>query len=66
MVWLIVYFFFVETQGPTLEELSLIFEDGGVGKMKALGNIEGKRDAFDEDEHRHGELKKDDLAVHVE
>jgi MFS family permease len=29
VAWLVVYFFFPETRGPTLEELALLFEGGG-------------------------------------
>lgn len=57
MVWPIVYFFFVETQGPTFEELLLIFEDSA-GQKKVLGNIDGKQEFLGEQEYRLGESKK--------
>jgi MFS family permease len=36
----IVYFFFIETQGPTLEELALSFDDIPEGTPKALKNFD--------------------------
>ncbi|EMC96871.1 hypothetical protein BAUCODRAFT_34267 [Baudoinia panamericana UAMH 10762] len=38
IIFFIVYFCFVETQGPTLEELALIFDDAAAGDRKASVN----------------------------
>jgi len=64
IIVLIVYFFFVETSGPTLEELALIF-DGPQGDRKlSLGEFEDeKRDTDIEGEK---EKEKTVVATHTE
>lgn len=45
VVFLIVYFFFVETAGPTLEELTYLFEGDKQEKVAKMQDIKG------DDEH---------------
>ncbi|EOO03938.1 putative mfs hexose protein [Phaeoacremonium minimum UCRPA7] len=49
IVFLIVYFFFVETAGPTLEELTYLFE-GKEEKRRMKENLEAKRDVSHDDQ----------------
>lgn len=53
IIFLIVYFFFVETAGPTLEELTYLFE-GKDTKMHMTHQIEAKREAMHDDKPEPG------------
>ena len=57
IIFLVVYFFFVETSGPTLEELTYLFE-GDEAKMRIMQAGKGI-----EDSHLHLEEKSDLKAV---
>ncbi|KAL1854954.1 hypothetical protein VTK73DRAFT_8635 [Phialemonium thermophilum] len=47
IIFLVVYFFFVETQGPTLEELTYLFE-GKEAKRQIAQKLEAQADALPE------------------
>ncbi|KAK6707862.1 hypothetical protein SNK04_008821 [Fusarium graminearum] len=46
IIFLVVYFFFVETSGPTLEELTYLFE-GKSTKQEMIKEIEIKKEEHD-------------------
>lgn len=50
VIFLTVYFFFVETAGPTLEELAYLFE-GEEDKQKMVERIEEQKEQVQYEEH---------------
>jgi phosphotransferase system glucose/maltose/N-acetylglucosamine-specific IIC component len=57
IVFLIVYFFFVETAGPTLEELAYLFE-GEDAKKDMVHKIQEKKEQVTYEEHVEEKLAR--------